>query len=123
VEGGLFHLLAQPYPCLLRIRKHADALIGWITVRVKIGTEIMSGARLQLYATAPHGTGLSEYPKRLMERIEENEHMRKSVVDKLQIHAVADCDSCWLKVEDFAAVEVTSEDPNFPIESAFHLWS
>jgi len=44
--------------------------------------------------------------------------MRKSVIDKVTIHPEQRSEQEWLELEQMAQVEVTSEDPNFPIESA-----
>ena len=41
--------------------------------------------------------------------------MRKTIIRPESVHAHEE----WLNLEQLAAVEVTSEDPNFPIESAF----
>ncbi len=44
--------------------------------------------------------------------------MRKSVIDPLTIHPEQRSEQEWLELEQMAKVEVTSEDPDFPIESA-----
>ena len=44
--------------------------------------------------------------------------MRKSVIDPVTIHPEQQSEQEWLELEQMAKVEVTSEDPNFPIESA-----
>jgi hypothetical protein len=44
--------------------------------------------------------------------------MRKSLIDKVTIHPEQRSEQEWLELEQIAKVEVTSEDPNFPIESA-----
>ena len=44
--------------------------------------------------------------------------MRKSVVGPITIHPEQRPEQEWLQIEQIARVEVTSEDPNFPIESA-----
>ncbi len=44
--------------------------------------------------------------------------MRKSVIDKVTTHPAQRSEQEWLELEQMAQVEVTSEDPNFPIESA-----
>ena len=44
--------------------------------------------------------------------------MRKSVIDKVTIHPEQRSEQQWLELEQIAQVEVTSEDPNYPIESA-----
>jgi hypothetical protein len=43
--------------------------------------------------------------------------MRKSLIGSNNV-AVPPTESGWLKVEDIAKAEVTSEDPNFPLEFA-----
>ena len=45
--------------------------------------------------------------------------MRKSVIDLATTHPEQRSEQEWLDLEQVAKVEVTSEDPNFPIESAF----
>jgi len=45
--------------------------------------------------------------------------MRKSLIDQHPIHAGRDTELGWLDIQELAAVEVTSEDANFPIESVF----
>ena len=47
--------------------------------------------------------------------------MRKSVIDSVAIHTEQRSEQEWLKLEQMAKVEVSSEDPNFPIESALTL--
>ena len=44
--------------------------------------------------------------------------MRKIVIDPVTIHPEQRFEQEWLELEQLAKVEVTSEDPNFPIESA-----
>src|SRR5260370_28529431 len=44
--------------------------------------------------------------------------MRKSILDPVTIHPEQRSEQEWLELEQMAQVEVTSEDPNFPIESA-----
>ena len=44
--------------------------------------------------------------------------MRKSVIDPATIRPEQRSEQGWLELEQVAKVEVTSEDPNFPIESA-----
>ena len=44
--------------------------------------------------------------------------MRKSVIDPVTIHPEQRSEQEWLELEQMARVEVTSEDLNFPIESA-----
>jgi hypothetical protein len=48
----------------------------------------------------------------------ENRIMRKSVIDPATTHPEQRSEQEWLDLEQVAKVEVTSEDPNFPIESA-----
>jgi hypothetical protein len=45
--------------------------------------------------------------------------MRKRIVGPHRAQQVGQSDRGWLDLEQIATVEVTSEDPNFPIESAF----
>jgi hypothetical protein len=47
--------------------------------------------------------------------------VRKSIIDRLTIKRAHDFEQDWLAIEQLAEVEVTSEDPNFPIESALLL--
>ena len=44
--------------------------------------------------------------------------MRKSVIDPATVRPEQRSEQKWLDLEQVAKVEVTSEDPNFPIESA-----
>ena len=44
--------------------------------------------------------------------------MRKTLVDPATVHSELRTEQEWLDLEEVATVEVTSEDPNFPIESA-----
>jgi len=44
--------------------------------------------------------------------------MRKTVIDPDTINQRPLSQEEWLDLEEIAKVEVTSEDPNFPIESA-----
>ena len=44
--------------------------------------------------------------------------MRKSVIDPATIRSEQRSEQEWLHLDQVAQVEVTSEDPNFPIESA-----
>src|SRR5260370_26406524 len=44
--------------------------------------------------------------------------MRKTVISPDIINPRSHCQQKWLDLEEIATVEVTSEDPNFPIESA-----
>ncbi|HUK17851.1 MAG TPA: hypothetical protein VLW65_15610 [Bryobacteraceae bacterium] len=45
--------------------------------------------------------------------------MRKRIVRKAAIHSESASPESWLDLEPIATVEVTSEDPDFPIESVF----
>ena len=45
--------------------------------------------------------------------------MRKRIVGSHCAQATSESDQSWLDLEQIATVEVTSEDPSFPIESAF----
>ena len=45
--------------------------------------------------------------------------MRKRIVGSHCAQATSESDQGWLDLEQIATVEVTSEDPSFPIESAF----
>ena len=45
--------------------------------------------------------------------------MRKRIVGSHSTQATSESDQGWLDLEQIATVEVTSEDPSFPIESAF----
>ena len=47
--------------------------------------------------------------------------MRKSVIDPSTTRAEQRSDREWLNLEQVARVEVTSEDPSFPIDSALAL--
>jgi hypothetical protein len=53
-----------------------------------------------------------------MFELRENKVMRKIVVNSDAITPRPQFEREWLDLEDLARVEVTSEDPNFPIESA-----
>ena len=44
--------------------------------------------------------------------------MRKTVIDPATVRSELRPEREWLDLEEMAKVEVTSEDPNFPIESA-----
>jgi uncharacterized protein (DUF736 family) len=48
-----------------------------------------------------------------------NRTMRKRIVGSRPTHGTHELDQGWLDLEQIATVEVTSEDPSFPIESAF----
>jgi len=45
--------------------------------------------------------------------------MRKRILDTNPSHGRSNAAHDWLDLEQIATVEVTSEDPNFPIESVF----
>jgi len=45
--------------------------------------------------------------------------MRKRIVGSHSVQSHGDSDEGWLGLDQIATVEVTSEDPSFPIESAF----
>jgi len=45
--------------------------------------------------------------------------MRKSVLERHPARATSQPEENWLEVERLAVVEVTSEDPAFPVESVF----
>jgi len=49
----------------------------------------------------------------------DNGDMRKRILGPHRIHAEPKSDQRWLDLEQIATVEVTSEDPAFPIESVF----
>jgi len=51
-------------------------------------------------------------------RCGENGSMRKKVIDPLQNPPVKP-DGQWFDIEEIASLEVTSEDPNFPVDNAF----
>ena len=44
--------------------------------------------------------------------------MRKSVIDPATVHSDSRTEQEWFDLEEMAKVEVTSEDPRFPVESA-----
>ena len=44
--------------------------------------------------------------------------MRKTVIDPATVHSESRAEQEWLDLEEMAKVEVTSEDPRFPLESA-----
>jgi len=46
--------------------------------------------------------------------------MRKRIVGRASVHDQSKFPETWLDLEHIATVEVTSEDPNFPIESVFN---
>jgi hypothetical protein len=48
-----------------------------------------------------------------------NRTMRKRIVGSHSVQSHGDSDEGWLGLDQIATVEVTSEDPSFPIESAF----
>jgi hypothetical protein len=45
--------------------------------------------------------------------------MRKRIVERARTPYSRDFERAWLDLQDIATVEVTSEDPGFPIESVF----
>ena len=45
--------------------------------------------------------------------------MRKRIIGPYPTQAIRESDQGWLDLEQIATVEVTSEDPSFPIEYAF----
>src|SRR5215831_10366612 len=49
--------------------------------------------------------------------------MRKRIVGPAPIHDLSTSPERWLNLEQIATVEVTSENPDFPIESVFHAGS
>ena len=49
---------------------------------------------------------------------QENGTRRQSIIDSAATHPEQRSEQEWLDLEQAATVEVTSEDPNFPIESA-----
>jgi hypothetical protein len=46
--------------------------------------------------------------------------MRKRIVGEVPMHDRSSPPEKWLEIEGIATVEVTSEDPDFPIECVFH---
>ena len=44
--------------------------------------------------------------------------MRKTVIDPATVHSDSRTEQEWFDLEEMAKVEVTSEDPSFPLESA-----
>ena len=44
--------------------------------------------------------------------------MRKTVIDPATVHSDSRIEQEWFDLEEMAKVEVTSEDPSFPVESA-----
>jgi hypothetical protein len=56
--------------------------------------------------------------KDCLRSVKENRTMRKSVIDLPTTRPEQRSEQGWLDLESAAKVEVTSEDPNFPIESA-----
>ena len=44
--------------------------------------------------------------------------MRKAVTDPATVHSEMRIEQKWLDLEEVAKVEVTSEDPSFPLETA-----
>ncbi len=51
----------------------------------------------------------------------ENGAMRKRIAGPHHAQPGGESDQCWLNIEQIATVEVTTEDPGFPIECAFGL--
>ena len=47
--------------------------------------------------------------------------MRKTIIDPATVHSEPCTEQEWLDLEEVAKIEVTSEDPSFPLESAFAL--
>jgi hypothetical protein len=47
--------------------------------------------------------------------------VRKTVIDPAAVHSESCAEEEWLDLEEVAKVEVTSEDPSFPLESAL-VW-
>lgn len=45
--------------------------------------------------------------------------MRKRITNLVPAHAARDAERGWMDIREFATVEVTSEEPNFPIDSVF----
>ena len=54
-------------------------------------------------------------------RAGDNRDMRKRILGTHPNHAEPKSDHHWLDLEQIATVEVTSEDPSFPIESVFSI--
>src|SRR5215470_536194 len=50
-----------------------------------------------------------------------NKAMRKKIIHPDIINGRPSSDQSWLDLEQIASVEVTSEDPDFPIESALTI--
>jgi len=44
--------------------------------------------------------------------------VRKTLIDPATVHSELRTKQEWLDLEEVAKVEVTSEDPSFPVESA-----
>lgn len=51
--------------------------------------------------------------------MDKNRTMRKRIVASQPAQPRGESDQGWLDLEQIATIEVTSEDPSFPIESAF----
>ncbi len=49
----------------------------------------------------------------------ENGDMRKKLIETLENPAAVKPDGQWFHIDQIASVEVTSEDPNFPVDNAF----
>ena len=47
--------------------------------------------------------------------------MRKSIIGQAAVAIPPQADDNWLDVQSIASVEVTSEDPEFPVESVFNF--
>jgi hypothetical protein len=47
--------------------------------------------------------------------------MRKRIVGTQRLEGGGESEQGWLNLQQIATVEVTSEDPGFPVESALHL--
>jgi hypothetical protein len=47
--------------------------------------------------------------------------MRKRIVGPIQVSGRPQTGQGWLDLEQIATIEVTSEEPDFPIESVFNL--
>ena len=48
--------------------------------------------------------------------------MHKTIIDPATVHSEVRTEQKWLDLEEMAKVEVTSEDPSFPLESALVSW-
>jgi hypothetical protein len=63
--------------------------------------------------------GRSALPRPRMKHVARRSAMRKSVIRQAPTQERRPPEGGWLDIERFARVEVTSEDPGFPVESAF----